>query len=255
LIALALTSAIASSVLAGPTVEPGGSTVAGKTIGQWTADWWNWTGSVTGNVFTDTTGALATQNQSGPVFFVAGTQGTSVTRTFDVPGDKFLLFPLINFVVANGPDPGFADTQAEAKALIDVGVPASNVFASIDGADVPNLASHREASPVNFTYTALAGSGTFTPGTFTDANSDGYWVMVDPLGSGTHTLRFGGTTNVIDGPDPSFHLDSFDVDVTDNVKAGSASAIPLPNALASGSALGAVALVVVQMNRRHRALA
>src|SRR5690349_10924639 len=92
--------------LAAPVVVPGGSTVAGKTIGQWTADWWNWTGSVNGNVFADTTGALATQNQSGPVFFIAGTQGTSVTRSFDVPGDKFVLFPLVNFIVANGPDSG-----------------------------------------------------------------------------------------------------------------------------------------------------
>ena len=226
--------ALATVSWAGLTVEPGGSTVAGKTIGDWTADWWNWTGSVSGSVFNDTTGALATKNQSGPVFFVAGTQGTSVTRSFDVPGNKFILFPLINFVVANGPDPGFADTKTEAGALVDGAITPSNLFAKIDGMDVPNLASHREKSPVNFTYTVSAASGTFTPGTFKDANSDGYWIMLDPIGSGTHTLSFGGTTNAFTGPDPSFHVDSFDVDVTDNIRATGGSAIPLPVAAWSG---------------------
>lgn len=58
-------------------VVPGQSTVAGKTIGEWSADWWNWANSISPNIFNDATGAQANENQSGPVFFVAGTSSGS----------------------------------------------------------------------------------------------------------------------------------------------------------------------------------
>jgi hypothetical protein len=259
LLACCAVATAATLTLAGPvTVVPGGSTVAGKAIGDWTADWWNWTGSVPGNVFNDTTGALATQNQSGPVFFVAGTQGTSVTRTFDIPGDKFVLFPLINFVVANGPDPGFPDTKTEATTFVDQAIDPAKLVATIDGTDVTGLASHRETSPLNFTYTVTAESGTFTPGSFSDANADGYWLMLNPLGSGSHTLHFGGTSNDFTGPDSAFHLASFTVDVTDNVTAtgndggGGGTAIPLPAPAWNGLAVLAL-LAVAGLVRRGAA--
>jgi hypothetical protein len=170
------------------TVVPAGSTIEGKTIGQWTADWWNWSGSINGNVFADATGALAEQNQSGPVFFVAGTQGgAAVTRDFDVPAGKYVLFPLVNWIVANGADPGFASTAEEAEALTTGTIDPAQLFATIDGIDVADLASHRERSPINFTYTAVEGSPSFPPGTYTDANSDGYWVMLTPSPAPIHS--------------------------------------------------------------------
>src|SRR5438094_4003872 len=80
LVGMVCLALLAHRASAAAVVVPAGSTVSGKTIGEWTADWWNWTGSVD-NVFADTTGAAATQNQSGPVFFLAGTQGGApVTR-------------------------------------------------------------------------------------------------------------------------------------------------------------------------------
>jgi hypothetical protein len=78
----------------------------------------NWSASVNGNVFADTTGAKANDNQSGPVFFIAGTTGGApVSRDFTIPQGKFVLFPLINWVTANGADPGFASTAEEVEAL------------------------------------------------------------------------------------------------------------------------------------------
>jgi hypothetical protein len=63
--------------------------------------------------------------------------------------------------------------------------------------------------------------------------------MLQPLGSGSHTLHFGGMTNVFTGPDGQFTFPSFDVNVTDNVRAtgGGGTAIPLPAGVWSGSSV------------------
>jgi hypothetical protein len=243
-----------SSVDGSAVVVPAGSTVAGKTIGQWTADWWNWAGAGPANVFTDTTGAAATQNQSGPVFFLAGTQGgTPVTRTFEIPSGKFVLFPLINIIVAAGPDVGFTDTRQEATAFADAQSTATFV-ANIDGTDVPDLASHREASPTNFTYVVNAGTSGFPAGTYTDANSDGYWLMLEPLSAGEHTIHFGGTSNDFGPAEGNVLLPSFTVDVTDQVTVPGTAAIPLPaGALAAMPVMAAIAGAGAWRRRQARA--
>ena len=134
---------------AGLTVVPGHSSVAGKSVGVYTADWWNWAASIPApGPIADQTGAQATANQSGPVFFIAGTGSgiPPVNRTFDVPQGKYLLFPLLNWIVANGPDPGFADTKSEAIALATNTIDPAKLFATLDGKAVTGLASHREHS-------------------------------------------------------------------------------------------------------------
>src|SRR5919201_6517858 len=58
-------------------------TFAGKTYGEWSASWWQWAAPVPAesSPITDTTGTRCGVNQSGPVWFLAGTTGgPSVTR-------------------------------------------------------------------------------------------------------------------------------------------------------------------------------
>jgi hypothetical protein len=88
LVSLGFLSAASASV----TLLPGGSTVAGKTIGQWTADWAIWANSAP--VIDDQDGSVAEMNQSGPVFFVAGRGFGTVERRFNVPAGKYILLPL-----------------------------------------------------------------------------------------------------------------------------------------------------------------
>ena len=253
LAAATLCVATISPALGGP-VAPG-STVEGKTIGEWTADWWNWAGSVP-NVFSDVTGSQATLNQSGPVFFVAGTSPftgvSTATREFEIPEGKFVLFPLLNWIVANGADPGFSSTAEEVEALVDGTIDPDLLFASVDGVEILNLEQHRERSPIDFTFTPSTASAGFPPGTYTDANADGYWVMLEPLDVGTHTIHFGGTSVEFTGPDPVVSVPSFSVEVTDNVTVVDGSTvIPLPPA-----ALGALPVLAglwgsVQWRRRR----
>jgi hypothetical protein len=169
-------------------------------------------------------------NQSGPVFFVAGRAFSTVERRFNVPAGKYVLLPLINWVIAS-PDPGFSDTATEADSLTTGTLDPSMLFATFDGERVSDLASHREKSPLNFTLNAVDGVSGFPAGTYTDANSDGYWLMLAPLSAGGHTLHFGGTTNDYSGPNSLLTVRSFFVNVRDRVTVEGAATVPLPPAV------------------------
>ncbi len=187
-ILVCITPANATTVLAQ------GSTVEGRTIGEWTAEWWQWaySQSIPNDAFTDTTGVYSSINQSGPVFFVAGTIGGEATRSFSVPIDTYLLVPLINVSVSEssfGGSPTEEDLRDYADSLIRE---VDNLFAEIDGMAVPNLFDYRELSPI-FSYDAALNNPLGVPaGPSGDAVSDGYWLMIEPLSAGTHTISFGG---------------------------------------------------------------
>src|SRR5215213_9512026 len=66
----------------GPAVFPPDAKPYGLTYGEWTAKWWQWAYSMpeADNPMVDNTGNNCAHNQSGPVWFVAGTGGGAVTR-------------------------------------------------------------------------------------------------------------------------------------------------------------------------------
>ena len=133
-IALALFVATPGAMAA---AYPAGSVVEGKTLGEWSAEWWKWALSAptSTNPILDTTGASAGLGDVGPVFFLAGTfETTPVTRAFSVPGDKPIFFPLINsFLSAEGD----ADVMRQRlDAFIDA---VTTLHASVDGVAIPDL--------------------------------------------------------------------------------------------------------------------
>ena len=225
----------------GATVDvlPPHSSVAGKTLQEYAGGWYQYIYSVPQdkNPLLDDTGANAHVNQSGPVFYLVGKvdtgSGTTITaeRSITVGDDKYLFFPLININTDNVFEPTPKTVEqltADAKANID-GVNA--LHASIDGVDVPDLFSHREASgsfdyvlPENNIYAAFGAN--VPAGTVSPAVADGYWLMVAPLSVGEHTINFGGV-NAATTP-------NFTLDVTYHVNVTGASAIPLPAAIWPG---------------------
>jgi hypothetical protein len=68
----------------------------------------------------------------------------------------------------------------------------------VDGVPLQQVASYRAKSPA-FSYTvtnenvlsALLGVN-LPAGTYTPAVSNGYWIMLNPLPPGTHTIHFDG---------------------------------------------------------------
>ena len=71
------------------TVLAPGSIVEGKSIAAWSAEWWKWAWNSPAGAdpLSDTTGALANQDNDRPVFFVASSNynGALLNRSFDVP--------------------------------------------------------------------------------------------------------------------------------------------------------------------------
>lgn len=219
--------ALILSLLLAPSAEAAilaqGSSVAGKTIGAWTQDWWAWALSlaVPNDPLSDQTGANANNNQSGPVFFIGGTAGGTANRSFTVPQSRYLLLPLVNTVwtEADYQDPN--DIQAAAEGAINA---VNSLFFSLDGVPVPQAAlfGYREPSSDFFSMIVVPDSvfdttqlGGVPAGTYNHAYSDGYWLMLEPLSVGPHTIFFGGGISGV-----------FSVEVTDNIR------VPEPSSLA-----------------------
>jgi hypothetical protein len=150
-----------------------------------------------GNPLVDPTGALSNLGDRGSVFFLAGTLTGPVSRAATVRQGQTLLIPLGNAV---SPIPLFGNNEAEVRAdAAATNGPASGLFLSVDGAPAPLPASapsllnfHQVTPPGTFPLTFPANNVYGAPaGTFQSV-SDGYWVMLDGLAPGLHTLHFGG---------------------------------------------------------------
>jgi PKD repeat protein len=211
-------------------VYPAGSVVAGKTLGRFTAEWWQWALSFPAahSPLTDTTGALAGLGNVGDAFLLGGLvdvnggilQGT-VTRTVTIPSNLPIFFPIINNEQDNStwnnpgaplPNPLLTAKQLAAAAVTNI-EGTKTLQASVDGVALPNLFGHREKSP-SFSYVLPGGSVAnafgynFPAGTVVaPAVSDGYWVMLGPLAPGMHVLHFGGRQNTDGKPADDFKLD------------------------------------------------
>jgi hypothetical protein len=184
-----------------PTILPPNTVLFGKSYGDWSAEWWRWALSIPAatNPVADTTGANCGQGQSGQVWFLAGTFGGSVTRTCTVPAGKHLFFPILNSVYIClhpiDPDPICADV-ATMRAVVDGQMDnPRQLRATIDRDQVRNLERFRAQSPV---FTVQMPQGNIfgvQQGAYQPSVSDGYFLLVEPLSPGAHTISFRGVSN------------------------------------------------------------
>jgi hypothetical protein len=192
------------------------SVVDGQSIADWSIEWWQWAASrpVQGNPFDDQTGAFAHQDNDGPVFFLAGTVASSdnptqatATRAFEVEAGTPLLLPIINTEISV---PGWTE-EAITSLLHQFVAGFHDIFLEIDGKPIPDLYSHYEQSDF-FSFGILEDTDQlgYALGFFTDlegrqpelgvelapAQAGGYWVVIEGLKPGVHTLHFGGSTDI-----------------------------------------------------------
>lgn len=182
--------ALAGVAQAGSLVAPATEPADGLSQAQLVERWWQWADRVPPGVrpYQDPTGALCGLNQSGRVWFLAGTDGTAdVTRHCTVPIGTALFFPVI--AMLSSAEPGKAVSCARAVAL----AAANNAHLAqsdvrIDGEVVPQIVQHRIATPRCFdaypTAPYLSNAKAYFP-----AASDGYWLLVHPLAPGRHTIE------------------------------------------------------------------
>jgi hypothetical protein len=163
--------------------------------GEWSAKWWQWVLSIPKetNPATDTTGKDCAQNQEGPVWFLAGTVDSlpSAERECAVPAGRAILVPIITSEKSYAEFPDLkseSDLRTRAREAIDR---VKNVEVAIDGIPVENIEEYRVQSPVfNLAYVENNALGV-EPST-SQAVSDGYFIILEPLQPGLYNIRFAG---------------------------------------------------------------
>jgi hypothetical protein len=189
---LAPSAAASSFTIVQPTQK-----YAGKTYGQWSAAWWQWAANISepNSPVTDQTGADCAVNQTGPVWFLAGTAGGLATRSCTVPPGKAILVPIINGECSSVEGNGTTDAalRACAKDQMDA---VTQTSASVDGTAIDlgpvSQGRFRFQSPL-FTITFAPNNGFGVTAGTGQAVADGFWLLIRPLSAGQHTIDFQGT--------------------------------------------------------------
>jgi hypothetical protein len=186
----------------------------GASLGTWTARQWQWLLSIPLGVSpeTDSAGLNCAINQDGPVWYLSAPSGSTSDRYCTIPSDKAILSPIVTYLndypcpepPPFEPAPGqtLQDFLAQGAAgLIDT---ATLSEADLDGRSL----KVRRVTASLFGFTAardlvaldgcLAGSPQL-------GVSDGYFVFIEPLSPGQHTLRI-QANSIFGATDNTFHL-------------------------------------------------
>lgn len=194
-------------------ILPSDSKPYGLTYGEWSAKWWQWALSIpsTTNPLTDTTGEFCGENQSGNVWFLAGTIGGSATRTCTIPAGKAIFLPIVNQFDCCESGQTVEDMRKNVTFQIDN---VTSMTFDLDGVHLKNLLNYRAQSPV-FSFSLPADNFFGAPaGVYEPTVSDGYYLMLAPLRKGQHTIDFTGSIS----PNAPFGGLALNVNYTINIK-------------------------------------
>ena len=162
--------------------------------------------------------------QSGPVWFLGGTSITTqpapgvtegqANRTCTLPSNRSIFFPILNTECSTVPGdtpPQFttdeAGLRACAKFFTDfVLTDPAHLFATLDGLSLSGFIQRASSPPGGFHFGPLPGNNVLAffgenapAGTVASSVSDGYYLKIDPLPAGIHTLHFYGEQDFPDG--------------------------------------------------------
>lgn len=185
-----------------PIVLPVTAQVEGKGYPQLSAAWWQWAFSLPVEPYRDPDGRFCALGQDGPVWFLAGTDGSFDTRReCALPMGKHLFLPVINMLqqtplgVKKGKTVTSCDRLQASVAVNNDHLVSAVVL--IDGVPVKNVAGYRVRSDGCFpVYPDLPEDDRFiTP----IGASDGYWLLIPPLSVGRHTIVVGANYGAPEG--------------------------------------------------------
>lgn len=171
-----------------------GSTSYGKTYGEWSAAWWQWTTALPSdkNPSNDNTGKYCAAGQTGPVWFLGSTPSGAAERSCTIHSDKAILFPAVTYECSTSEFPQYkteSDLRKCAKELQDK---VTAVDVTLDGKKINDLQKYRTESPLfqlNLPKNNIFGTAAGP----TKSVSDGIWLMLHPLSQGAHEVRFSGS--------------------------------------------------------------
>jgi hypothetical protein len=165
----------------------------GRTYAEWTARWWQWVLSIakTENPLVDENGENCANNQSGPVWFLAGTLKGPAERSCTIPADKAILFPVINVEASVAEGDGTTEEELAARVEFEMDQ-ITDMRAMISGTNVNELKQYRSQSP-SFNVTLPADNVLGLPAQTTKMMSEGYWLFLKPLDPGKYDLNSFGS--------------------------------------------------------------
>ena len=205
-----------------------GSSPFGQSMAAWSQAWWAWA-LETPAANHPVLGGPCSTNQRGDVFFLAGNFGGVESRTCVVPAGKALFFPITTFLCYPSPEnpdeacstPSSAAelTACATETYDDASVPKT-LEVTLDGEVIADPLTFRattgvfdwtapSADPADWLFDAVGPIPNNTCGIATGDRfgvSDGYWIMLRPLSTGVHTLRFASTVGS--------GTDAFTIDMT-----------------------------------------
>ncbi|MHC4176625.1 MAG: hypothetical protein ACYSWU_03915 [Planctomycetota bacterium] len=186
-----------------PGVLPINAHAFGTTYEELAAEWWIWGlgAPADQNPILDPDGGFAGVDQSGNVWFLAGTFGGHADRTCTVPAGKAIFIPLMNTIwIATEPDETEEEMREGANGAMDA---VTELECTVDGKPLQDLFGYRAESPA-FTLSVAEGSlaSWFLPvGEYYPSVAAGYWVLLAPLSEGEHVIEFRGASGEPGDPD------------------------------------------------------
>jgi hypothetical protein len=173
--------------------------------GEWIAKWWNWTFSIPKGEHPrdDFTSEKCAANQEGPVWFLADQLGGREERTCSIPEGKAILIPLLTGQC--GYDIPEVKNDEDLRRCAMAGDEYGVVEATIDGVKIKDLANYRTQSGIFNSIQVDNNIYEVPVGTFR-ALADGYFVFLEPLSAGNHTVNL--KVSVLNPIEPTFNYNA-----------------------------------------------
>ena len=183
----------------------------GTSFPVWTTKWWQWFVGIPNSQqpFPDTTGEKCDTNQAGPVWYLVGSGG-KVERNCSIPSSKAILFPILNTECSYSESPSLKNEAELRKCAVDSNKDAI-LSASLDNQEIKNIDKYKITSGL-FNVSYPSDPVFVTNSNFSQAVSDGWFIMLEPLKPGQHELKFSAsqvgaqTTGESTALDVTYHL-------------------------------------------------
>jgi len=194
---VALCAVLVAAGLPASAAEPRSSVVAivadeivfDRSQAEWSQAYLQWIAAFArdSSPVSDTTGARCAAKQEGDVWFLATSDGTApVVRTCTVPAGKTLFVPIAGTMERSGNREPDCNSMARIAAD-NITHHVTRLSMTVDGQAVDNLASHRLATRECFAL----GLRQIPRSAAKTVVADGYYVMLQPLPAGLHTIAVG----------------------------------------------------------------
>jgi hypothetical protein len=188
---------------------------------QLTAKWWEWVLAIPPED-NPLLGEDCDVDQKGPIWYLAGTTGGSDERECTIPEGKDILFPIVNVFCSEVTDEEFIkqiiNTMEEdiPPSQLKLGLIGCAEFfmdqvdileVTIDGEEIASLEDFRVQSPIfKIAYPEDNVYGVETTTEPQKSISDGFWILLEGLEPGEHTIEFTGGISGVFETSVTYHL-------------------------------------------------